>query len=76
MDPADPDCICPHDDGPYGRLYGIPMGRGPMRISTMPGCPVHAACARYTAANRGAIADGAWLYCPVHGRTACPRNRA
>lgn len=65
-------CTCRWSEGSYGRLDGVDMGRGPVRLTTTPGCPVHAACQRYTAENRAIVRDGRWLYCPVHGTTDCP----
>ena len=39
--PDDHKCICPHDARPLGRLYGISMGKGTVRLSTATGCPIH-----------------------------------
>ena len=35
------ECTCPKAERPLGRLYGISMGRGTVRLSTDPACPVH-----------------------------------
>lgn len=75
-DPGPQDgCTCPHADAALGVLYGIFLGKGTVRLLTTPGCPVHAACARYTTENRAAYDNGRWLYCPVHGTTHCPARK-
>lgn len=37
----DPNCICPRAIRSLGRLYGISMGKGWVRLDTDPKCPVH-----------------------------------
>lgn len=37
----DEPCICPHEIQRLGRLYGINMGEGWVRLSTTKGCPHH-----------------------------------
>jgi hypothetical protein len=37
----DPRCTCPHGVASFGRLYGISMGRGWVRLEDGPDCPVH-----------------------------------
>lgn len=69
---TDPACTCPHEEQSLGRLDGISMGRGIVRLSTTPDCPIHDACQRYTAENRRIISNGAWLYCPIHRTRDCP----
>lgn len=34
-------CTCPHEEGSYGKLYGISMGTGLIRTDTTKGCPEH-----------------------------------
>jgi hypothetical protein len=38
----DPACTCPRAIRSLGRLYGISMGKGWVRLSTDTACPVHA----------------------------------
>lgn len=66
-------CTCPYGERSLGRLYGISMGRGTVRLSTTPKCPVHDACQGYTAAVRARRRNGSWLYCPIHRTKDCPR---
>lgn len=35
------ECTCPKATRPLGRLYGISMGEGLVRLRTDPACPVH-----------------------------------
>jgi hypothetical protein len=35
-------CPCPAERMSYGRLYGVDMGKGPVRTGTHPDCPEHA----------------------------------
>jgi hypothetical protein len=37
-----PGCTCPTEWRSYGRLYGISMGEGWVRVTTDPACPDHA----------------------------------
>lgn len=41
------DCICPWGIRSLGKLYGISMGRGWVRLDTTPGCPHHNEIKRY-----------------------------
>ena len=66
------DCTCPHEIRSYGRLYGIGMGRGPVRLSTTKGCPVHDACHRWTVEARKGRPPWSNPFCPVHGIRDCP----
>jgi hypothetical protein len=34
-------CICPFEIKELGRLHGVSMGKGRVRVSTSPSCPVH-----------------------------------
>jgi hypothetical protein len=35
------ECPCPKGEQPLGRLYGISMGRGVVRLTTTSDCPIH-----------------------------------
>ncbi len=35
------ECLCLRGERPLGRLYGISMGRGVVRLTTAPDCPIH-----------------------------------
>lgn len=37
----DPECTCPREIRPLGRLYGVSMGKGWVRLDTDFRCPVH-----------------------------------
>jgi hypothetical protein len=37
-------CTCPHGERSLGTLYGVRMGRGPVRLSTTADCPIHGTC--------------------------------
>ena len=65
-------CTCPREVRPLGLLDGVNMGRGIVRLSTTMGCPVHDACAGFTAALRKGEANGYWLQCPIHHSRPCP----
>jgi hypothetical protein len=65
-------CRCDWGDRPLGRLYGINMGIGRVRIATHPKCPVHALCQSYTSRVRAEREGGKWLYCNVHKTKDCP----
>jgi hypothetical protein len=55
-----------------GRLHGIDMGKGRVRLSTHPRCPVHALCLHYTKQVRAEQSNGSYLYCNVHATKDCP----
>lgn len=40
------DCTCPTEYKSLGRLYGISMGKGWVRLTTDPACPHHGQEAR------------------------------
>ena len=66
------DCKCQFEERSLGRLNGISMGVGLVRISTHPRCPAHALCRHYTEQARAQRDNGPWLWCPVHKRKVCP----
>lgn len=70
---ADAGCLCDMAVRGLGVLYGINMGKGLVRVSTHPECPVHALCRHYTKPVRALRSNGAWLWCNVHGKKDCPR---
>ena len=37
----DPDCSCPHAVRNLGRLHGVSMGKGWVRLTDDPSCPLH-----------------------------------
>lgn len=69
-------CTCPHGVRSLGRLHGIDMGRGIVRLSTTKGCPEHDTCHQWTKENRAKYKVGRpWSigpYCPVHANKDCP----
>ena len=70
MDAAD--CKCEHDILSLGIWDGVNMGKGRVRTTTHPLCPVHALCLHYTKSARAARSNGRWLWCNVHGKGDCP----
>lgn len=66
------ECICPHSERPLGRLHGISMGRGIVRLSTTAGCPEHDSCHGWTKARRAQQPEWSKPYCPIHGTRNCP----
>lgn len=72
------ECVCPHGERSLGRLHGVSMGRGIVRLSTTKGCPEHDACHGWTKAARADYAStrpwtnarGPW--CPIHATKDCP----
>ncbi len=67
-------CTCRHAEASLGRLHGVSMGRGVVRIGTTPNCPVHDACRHFTKAYRAAITES-WRknpFCPKHPKKPCP----
>lgn len=69
-------CTCPHGVRSLGRLDGVSMGRGMVRLSTTKGCSEHDTCHHWTAENRAKYAIGRpWSvgpYCPLHTSRNCP----
>lgn len=65
-------CTCPFAIRPYGRLYGVSMGTGPVRLSTTKDCPTHDTCKGWTSHVRSKRSNGRLLYCPKHGTKDCP----
>lgn len=64
-------CKCELEIRSMGRLHGVNMGEGWVRITTHPECPVHALCQGYTKARRAQTERGRYLYCPVHRTKDC-----
>jgi hypothetical protein len=60
--------------GSYGQLDGYDMGRGMVRISTTPGCPVHDSCQGFTKAYRATRPEWSDPYCVIHGTSDCPEG--
>lgn len=69
MRPLEDRCTCPHGIRALGRLHGVDMGRGRVRLSTAKDCPVHDSCHGYTPAVRVTMRHA---QCPVHGLKNCP----
>lgn len=65
------DCLCDFSWIGMGRLHGIDMGKGWVRITTHPKCPQHALCRGYTAGVRAKRDNGRYLNCPVHRTKNC-----
>lgn len=70
--PNPEDCTCPHGVRPLGMLYGVNMGKGPVRLSTTKGCPVHDSCHGWTKAERQKRPSWSNPYCPIHKTRDCP----
>lgn len=68
------ECVCPHDERPLGRLYGVNMGRGMVRLSTTKGCPEHDSCHGFTKADRAARPSWSNPWCPIHETRNCPEG--
>lgn len=72
------ECICPTGERSLGRLYGVSMGRGIVRLSMTKDCPEHDSCHDWTKAKRKEYAAfrpwttpaGPW--CPIHATKDCP----
>lgn len=72
------ECTCPHGERPLGRLYGVNMGRGIVRLSTTPNCPEHDSCHGWTKQRRAErTKEASWSkpYCPKHGTKNCPEPK-
>ena len=67
-----PECTCPHAEASLGRLYGVSMGRGVVRIGTTPNCPRHDTCRGFTKDYRATQPRWSNPWCPKHPRGACP----
>ena len=70
-------CTCSYGERSLGTLYGVSMGRGTVRLTTTPECPVHDSCRGYTAAvRREYMKARPWAtvgpWCPIHGGKGCP----
>ena len=72
------DCKCDHAVRGLGTLHGINMGKGWVRITTHPACPVHALCQGYTkeaeAEYRRTRPWSIGRWCPVHKNRGCPTS--
>lgn len=70
------DCKCDYAVRSLGRVDGINMGKGWVRMTTHPACPEHALCQGYTKASEAAYTrDHPWSigrWCPVHKNRGCP----
>lgn len=64
-------CKCDYSYIGLGRLHGMDMGKGWVRITTHPACPHHSLCQGYTADVRAKRWNGKHLYCPVHRTKGC-----
>lgn len=71
--PFDDRCRCDFDYRSLGKLHGINMGKGWVRITTHPKCPVHSLCRHFTKQVRAEASNGRYLYCNVHATKDCPR---
>jgi len=74
MSAAQRTCTCPHGERNLGRLHGVSMGRGIVRLDTTPGCPEHDTCHGYTAAFRAVNERGSAYWCPIHAARNCPEG--
>lgn len=70
-------CTCRHAEASLGRLHGVSMGRGIVRIGTTPGCLEHDTCRGFTTALRAQYQSGRLLFCPKHPKcgAACPEDQ-
>lgn len=65
-------CTCPHGERGLGKLHGVNMGRGMVRLATTPGCPEHDCCHHFTAAYRAEHERWGKHWCPKHTTKDCP----
>ena len=65
-------CTCPHGERSLGRLHGVYMGRGMVRLATTPGCPEHDSCRGFTNAYRAGLPRWSNPWCPIHRNSPCP----
>jgi hypothetical protein len=65
-------CKCTYDYKSLGLLHGVSMGKGWLRMSTHPQCPVHSLCQGYTKAVRAARPVWSNPWCPKHKTRDCP----
>jgi hypothetical protein len=65
-------CTCSHGVRSLGRLAGIYMGRGTVRLSTTAGCPEHDSCHGYTKEVRASRPHWSRPWCPIHHTGNCP----
>lgn len=71
-------CRCDSAWKSLGRLHGVDMGKGWVRMNTHPDCLHHAKCRGFTDTIRakGPSWWGRHLYCPVHKTKNCPMRTA
>ena len=73
-------CKCDHAWKGTGSPHGMQMGKGWVRMTTHPKCPVHALCQGYTRAIEAAYKkDHPWSigrWCPVHKNKGCPEAKS
>lgn len=69
-------CRCDQAWKPLGRLHGVSMGHGWVRMNTHPNCLHHSKCHGFTDTLRakGPSWWGRHLYCPVHKTKNCPKR--
>lgn len=67
-------CTCPFAWQQLGRLYGISMGPGWVRLKDTPGCPVHDSCHGWTAERRAGRPSWSNPWCPIHQTRNCPEG--
>lgn len=63
---------CTYGIRPLGRLYGVNMGKGRVRLTTGKGCPEHDSCHGWTKMRRAAQPEWSNPYCPIHATRNCP----
>lgn len=67
-------CTCRHAEASLGRLHGVSMGRGTVRIGTTPGCPEHDTCRGFTKGYRAEQPSWSNPWRPKHPKTPCPAS--
>ncbi len=67
-------CTCPHGEQSLGRLYGVSMGRGTVRLDTTKDCPEHDSCHGWTAKARAGRPSWSNPWCPIHEGRDCPKG--
>lgn len=65
-------CTCTYGIRSLGRLYGINMGKGRVRLTTTPDCPEHDSCHGWTKDRRANRPAWSKPWCPKHGTRNCP----
>lgn len=67
-------CTCNWGERSLGRMHGIDMGRGMVRLSTTPGCPERDSCRGFTKAHRLTRPSWSNPWCPIHRTRPCPEE--